>query len=244
MAGYRIRILIKSEGLLFRGDHDNLSLSTSVSRVHVTRIVVMVVRWASRNSASVFLHVSSVTATAQSSGCYKTVAVTLLFFILYSSKIHDHLVSAPFTKAILFKMAFTPVFPEQHTRRPISQGSRTFRSKFHPLLSTGVQSLIRSQFSIGEWILIGCALQAIIILISPFPVVYALTPTVALALCKVAHTIMITYGLVDNHHMKNVRVGRHSAVFPEEDGSFARHPGDTVGGSGMVVFILSTKCNQ
>jgi hypothetical protein len=47
-----------------------------------------------------------------------------------------------------------------------------------------------------------------------------------------------------NHHMKTVRVGRHTAVSPEEDGSFVRSPGQSVGGSRMCLIILSRKCNQ
>jgi len=144
-------------------------------------------------------------------------------------------------------MALTPIFPEQLSRRPPSQSSRAFISKWHPLLSTAGQNLIRSHFTIVEWLLIGSCLQALILALTQvtrLPLVYALTPTIGLAIFKVVKTAMVMYGMLENHHMKTVRVGRHTAVFPEEDGSFVRTPGQSVGGSGMCVIILSSKCNQ
>jgi len=107
--------------------------------------------------------------------------------------------------------------------------------------------MIRSHFTIAEWLLIGGCLQALILALTQvtrLPLVYALTPTIGLAVLKAAKTVMVTYGMLENHHMKTVRVGRHTAVFPEEDGSFVRAPGQSVGGSGICLVILSTKCNQ
>jgi hypothetical protein len=87
-------------------------------------------------------------------------------------------------------------------------------------------------------------LQALIILLSPYLTIYSLTPTFALAIYKVAKTVLIANGVLQNPHMKDVRLGRTTAVFPESDGSFNREKGESFGGEGVCVMLLSSKCNQ
>jgi len=139
---------------------------------------------------------------------------------------------------------FQPLHPDPKPIRPISQGAAAFRNPYHPIFSTGGQNLIRAQFSITDWLLIGCGLQALILLISPFPIAWSLAPTFILIALKLFRTIAITYGLIANPHMKDVRVGRQSAVFPNAEGGFERKVGESVGGKGMCIILLSAKCNQ
>lgn len=142
------------------------------------------------------------------------------------------------------KMTFQAILPEPFPERPLSQAARGWQSKLHPLRSNNGRNLIQSQFSISDWLVIGSCLQALIILVSPYSVVYSLAPTFALAAYKITKTICITCGLHANPHMDGVRIGRTTAVFPAPDGSFQRNKGDAFGGEGICVFLLSTKCNQ
>ncbi|EHK99802.1 putative Adenylosuccinate synthetase [Glarea lozoyensis 74030] len=51
-------------------------------------------------------------------------------------------------------------------------------------------------------------------------------------------------GWLENKHMKGVVVGKTTAIFPKADGSFSREVGDSVGGRGVVVMMLTSKCNH
>jgi hypothetical protein len=44
--------------------------------------------------------------------------------------------------------------------------------------------------------------------------------------------------------MKDVVLGNQTAIFPEPDGGLVRPVGKTIGGGKVVVFLLTTKCNQ
>ncbi|TVY90954.1 Monooxygenase, partial [Lachnellula willkommii] len=141
-------------------------------------------------------------------------------------------------------MTFKALLPEPFPERPLSQAARGWQSTLHPLRSNNGWNLIHSQFSISDWLVIGSCLQALIILVSRYPVAYSLAPTFALAAYKIAKTICITCGLLANPHMAGVCIGRTTAIFPAPDGSFDRNKGDAFGGEGICVFLLSTKCNQ
>ena len=141
-------------------------------------------------------------------------------------------------------MTFKALSPEPFLQRPLSQAARGWQSRLHPLRSNNGRNLIHSQFSISDWLVIGSCLQALIILVSPYSVAHSLAPTFALAAYKIMKTICITCRLHANPHMDGVRIGRTTAIFPASDGSFDRNKGDTFGGEGICVFLLSTKCNQ
>ncbi|TVY27856.1 Monooxygenase [Lachnellula hyalina] len=141
-------------------------------------------------------------------------------------------------------MTFKALSPEPFLQRPLSQAARGWQSKLHPLRSNNGRNLIHSQFSISDWLVIGSCLQALIILVSPYSVAHSLAPTFALAAYKIMKTVCITCRLHANPHMDGVRIGRTTAIFPASDGSFDRNKGDTFGGEGICVFLLSTKCNH
>ncbi|TVY81840.1 Monooxygenase, partial [Lachnellula suecica] len=84
----------------------------------------------------------------------------------------------------------------------------------------------------------------LLILISPYSAAFSLTPTFTLAAYKISSIFLVTWGVLPNPHLKNVRKGRTTAVFPEADGSFDRQKGDDFGGEGVCVMLLSTKCNH
>ena len=138
---------------------------------------------------------------------------------------------------------FTALFPPL-IARPKSQGVRGFASRIHPLLSIAGQSTLRAELSIANWLLIGCVIHSLFVLISPFPAIYIIIPTLSLLAYNILKTVSMTYGLIDNHHMENVLVGRQTAIFPGPDGTFLRKQGDPVGGEEICVALLSAKCNQ
>lgn len=141
-------------------------------------------------------------------------------------------------------MAITPLYPEAHVKRPWSQAMRAYRHNLSTFLSPASQNQIRSQLSIADWLLIGCGLQALLVLISPLPLLYSLTPTFALGTFKILRTLAMIFGLITNTHMKGVRIGRQTAIFPNPEGGFDRPKGESVGGKGMCIILLSSKCNH
>ncbi|KAG9231988.1 hypothetical protein BJ875DRAFT_99756 [Amylocarpus encephaloides] len=140
--------------------------------------------------------------------------------------------------------SFTPAFPHQHTKRPLSQAAQGWQSKWHPLLSPNGQNLIKSQFGVGDWLIVGCCLQAFIVLVSPCRLIWSLTPTFGLAIWKMFRTLLVIAGWVENPHMKDVVHGKTTTIFPNPDGSFTRETGQSIVGKGVVVVMLSSKCNH
>ena len=140
--------------------------------------------------------------------------------------------------------SFTPLQPEHLPSRTATKTSPPWASKIHPLLNVSGQNLLRSQLSISEWLLVGCSLQSLLILISPWPALYTLSPSFIILAFKILKVVAVTYKLIPNDHMRGVRVGRTSAVYPGQKGDFSREVGEAVGGGDVCVFILSTRCNQ
>lgn len=93
----------------------------------------------------------------------------------------------------------------------------------------------------------GGLLQSILILLLPVRLIYALLPTFGLALFKVTRLVLKVGGVIENPLMEGVKLGRSSAVFPPseigEKGMF-RPVGESVGGEGMCILLLSNRCNQ
>ncbi|KAH6663680.1 hypothetical protein B0J14DRAFT_255361 [Halenospora varia] len=141
-------------------------------------------------------------------------------------------------------MSFIPLRPRLLSKRPLSQGTHGWLSKFHPLASPNGQNLIKGQFSLTDWIVIGCCIQALLVVLCPYRTIYPLAPTFALSLYKVFKAMLIGFGVIKNPHMKGVVMGRTTAIFPEADGSFNRNLGDTVGGQGICMVLLFSKCNH
>jgi hypothetical protein len=139
--------------------------------------------------------------------------------------------------------SFTPVLPHQ-SKRPLSQAAQGWQSKHHPLLSSNGQNLIRAQFGIGDWLVIGCCLQAFIALSCPWGPLWSLAPTFFVALWKICRTALTIAGWLENKHMKGVLLGKTTAIFPDAEGGFTRKFGDSVAGKGVVVMLLTSKCNQ
>ena len=139
--------------------------------------------------------------------------------------------------------SFRPIFAPR-TERPLSQATQGWQSKYHPLLSPNGQNLIRSQFEIGDWLVIGCCLQSLIVVLCPWGPLWSLMPTLTLAMWKICKTLLVVTGWLENRHMKSVIAGKTTAIFPEDDGSFSRKIGDSVSGKGVVVMMLTSKCNQ
>ena len=140
-------------------------------------------------------------------------------------------------------MELTPLHPPVE-KRPLSRSTRGWIDSFHPLFSTQGHTRVRAHFNIADWLLMGGCLQSLVILATPLPLFYALAPTFGLAAFKITRLVLKIYGVLENPQMKNVRLGRQSAVFPPADGTMTRQVGEPVGGDELCVMILSSKCNQ
>jgi hypothetical protein len=139
--------------------------------------------------------------------------------------------------------SFTALYPPLSTR-PKSLAVRNLTSPIHTLLSITGQNVLRAELSIFSWLLVGSAIHSLLIYVSPFWATYVHVITFGLLAYNVIMTIGAVKGVIDNPYMKNVRVGRHTAIFPRSDGIFAREHGESIGGEEICVVLLTVKCNQ
>lgn len=143
-------------------------------------------------------------------------------------------------------MDLKPLY-EPKAQKPLSQAIKGFRDGYthiHPLLTTQGHTRIRANFTIADWLLMGSLFQAIAIVSTPLPVIYVLFPTFGLVIFKLTRLVLKIHGVVENPRVRNVRLGRQTALFPPKDGTMTRQPGEPVGGEGMCVVLLTNKCNQ
>ncbi|PNS17142.1 hypothetical protein CAC42_7196 [Sphaceloma murrayae] len=105
-------------------------------------------------------------------------------------------------------------------------------------LKPSAQSLIRAQFNIETWVLLGAALQSLLTLL--LPIRLALLPAAAFLLSKIASTYATKHNLLRNPHMSNVIHGKHSAQFPSSVGEFGSAPAR----SPVCVFMIGARGNS
>ncbi|KAH6695937.1 hypothetical protein BKA61DRAFT_253513 [Leptodontidium sp. MPI-SDFR-AT-0119] len=132
-------------------------------------------------------------------------------------------------------------------KRPLSESTRGWIHPTHPLMGTQGRFRIRAHFTISDWLLIGGLLQSIVILLLPIRPVYALLPTFGLAIFKVTRLVLKVNGVIENPLMEGVKQGRSCAVFPPPEigeKGMVRPVGESVGGDGMCILLLSNRCNH
>ena len=103
-------------------------------------------------------------------------------------------------------MAIVPLFDSFSPVRPRNP------SKFN-------LQLLRDQFSLTTWLLIGGALQSILFVL-PIRPSYIVAPTFLILLTKVIDTLLITYNLKANPYLEGTYDTRFAALIPNSDGTF------------------------
>ncbi|CZT49613.1 uncharacterized protein RSE6_10488 [Rhynchosporium secalis] len=143
-------------------------------------------------------------------------------------------------------MEFAPLH-QPTTSRPLADSTLGWMHPWHPLMGTQGRVRIRAHFTISDWLLMGGLLQSIIILLLPVRPLYSLLPTFGLAIYKVTRLFMKLGGVIENPLMDGVKIGRSSAVFPPSlvgEKGMIRPVGESVGGDGMCILLLSNRCNH
>src|ERR1700722_407486 len=101
--------------------------------------------------------------------------------------------------------------------------------------------LLRENFTISTWILLGCVVQAFLSLL--LPRLFATLPAVLLLAWGMLDALLVYAGLKKNTYMQDVIVGKFSVAYPADgDGSDIQgQPGEN--GPGAVM-ILGTRSNS
>ncbi|KAH8598517.1 hypothetical protein B0O99DRAFT_683919 [Bisporella sp. PMI_857] len=73
--------------------------------------------------------------------------------------------------------------------------------------------VVRDQFTITTWLLLGAAIQAVLALL-PIKPLYAMVPAVSILLWRSSQNVLMTYGLLENTYMKGVITGKFTALPP------------------------------
>ncbi|KAI9669115.1 MAG: protein phosphatase 2A regulatory subunit cdc55 [Alyxoria varia] len=109
-------------------------------------------------------------------------------------------------------MAFQPLLSSiTTTKKPDSE------SRAGGTILGGV--LIRDSFTITTWLAIGAAFQSLLILL-PLRPVYTLGPAILLLTLKLVDNAFVILGWKRNPLMNGVLPGKHTALFPSENGQF------------------------
>lgn len=98
--------------------------------------------------------------------------------------------------------------------------------------------IIRDQFTITNWLLIGAVLHGVLSYI--LPTHYALLPAVLTLLLRTIHTLLQHYGLIENRAAEGVVRGKFSAQIPDREGNAPSQPAEHE----VVVLHLATRSNQ
>lgn len=98
--------------------------------------------------------------------------------------------------------------------------------------------IIRDQFTITTWLLIGAVLHGLLGFI--LPTHYALLPAVLTLSLRSIHTLLQHYGLIENRAAEGVIRGKFSAQIPDREGNVPSQPAEHE----VVVLHLATRSNQ
>ena len=101
--------------------------------------------------------------------------------------------------------------------------------------------LLRENFSLSTWILVGCVVQSLLSLV--FPRSYVAFPAIVLLGWGIADVFLMHFGLKKNIWYKDVIDGKWSVAYPDPGETEVVHgkPGDN--GPGAVM-ILGTRSNS
>ncbi|ETI24022.1 hypothetical protein G647_03391 [Cladophialophora carrionii CBS 160.54] len=98
--------------------------------------------------------------------------------------------------------------------------------------------ILRQNFSLSTWILLGALLQSLVVFI--IPRFYAVLPSLLILGARLADTLAITYGWKRNHYLDDAIMHRTSPQVPDEDGTFHEEASQET----VVVFLLGAKINH
>ena len=101
-----------------------------------------------------------------------------------------------------------------------------------------IENVLRYNFSIYTWILLGASLQALVVfLVSSGR--YVLLISTVLLFAKVSRTLLQAFNFAPNPYLEDVIPGRTTALVPDEDGNIA-----TSGSEKIAVLHLGAKSNH
>lgn len=117
-----------------------------------------------------------------------------------------------------------PVFPPGDPNNAHRIPSETIRGlkKEHLGLTPSDITLLRDNFSLTTWILIGACLQSIFL--SFFPFRYACLPAIVILSWRTMSVILQTIGVCENPNMKDVILGIFSVHHPTDLGKLEGDP--------------------
>lgn len=99
-------------------------------------------------------------------------------------------------------------------------------------------NLLKDELSLPAWLIIGAAAQIIVSFTAPPG--FGFVP-VAIGFCVLTLNFMAQLlGLAKNTYLKNTILGRHTVIFPEEDGSRPEKLGDKP----IAMFLVGIRSNQ
>ena len=132
-------------------------------------------------------------------------------------------------------MAYTPLLadddsPRRHLSKTVT-GSKVFGNQ-----------LLRDNFTIQSWLLMGAFLQGLLFLL-PIRPIYAFGPVVLLGVLQLANNLALIVGLKRNEYVDGVIEGKSTAVIPGRGGEFEGEDGFP-GGRQVCFFMLTLKSNQ
>lgn len=104
--------------------------------------------------------------------------------------------------------------------------------------SASTLALLRANFAITTWLLMGATLQSVLVLVLPTRV--ALLPAVSLLLLHALNTALVQAGWVRNPYLAVTRPGKWTAPILEQNGSVP----EKGAGKEVVVFIVGASANQ
>lgn len=107
-------------------------------------------------------------------------------------------------------------------------------------------NFIRNQLTLQTWMLLGAFLQVLLFAL-PIRRLFAIAPVTLLLAWQVLDTVLMIFGLKHDVSMDGVLGTKHSALIPDEDGTFSRSATgnrSTPGGASVCVFLLGFRINQ
>ena len=105
-------------------------------------------------------------------------------------------------------------------------------------MGSSLLAVIRDQFKLSTWLLIGALMQSLLYHLLPLRI--ASLPAAILLALQVIKTTLMSKGLLHDTSLDNVLPGRRTAQIPNEDGTMP----DKAADKEVVVFILGARSNQ
>ena len=113
------------------------------------------------------------------------------------------------------------------------------RTQAHwPSLNRQTAYVIRENFSLTTWLLLGALIQSLIVWV--IPRFYAFLPVLLMLAIRSADSMAITFGFKRNHYLDEAILHRTSPQIPDSDGNF----NPTASSEKVVVFLLGAKANH